>query len=295
MPATSALPLEKSFAGQHSLPPCAGISLKSDHYELLERAPWPTGFLEVHAENYFGAGGAPHHWLTRARADHALSVHGVGLSLGSAARVDADYLLRLKAVIDRYHPQQVSEHVSFARYGDNFLNDLLPLPYTPEALAWLVDNISEAQDALGRQILIENPSTYLTFAHSTMPEVEFMVEACKRSGARLLLDVNNVYVSARNHGFDAAAWLAAVPANLVGEIHLAGHTVKDIEGVELRIDDHGSAVCADVWQLYEGVIARIGARPTLIEWDTDVPALDVLLAEAAKADALMSAKAVAHG
>lgn len=287
--------LEPSFAGQAHLPACAGISLKAEHYEALAAGPIPTGFLEVHAENYFGAGGAPHHWLGKARADHALSVHGVGLSLGSAARVDADHLLRLKAVVDRYQPHEVSEHISFARSGAHFLNDLLPLPYTEEALAWLVDNIDETQEALGRRILVENPSTYLTFAHSTIAETDFIAEACRRSGAGLLLDVNNVFVSARNHGFDAAAWLAEIPAHLVGEMHLAGHTVKQIEGVELRIDDHGSAVCADVWQLYESVVARIGARPTLIEWDTDVPPLDVLLGEAAKANAIMNEKAVMNG
>ncbi|MGB1089054.1 MAG: DUF692 domain-containing protein [Alphaproteobacteria bacterium] len=279
----------------NDLPACAGISLKADHYETIGQGNVSTGFLEVHAENYFGAGGTPHHWLSKARENHALSVHGVGLSLGSAARVDQDHLLRLKAVVDRYQPQQVSEHIAFARHEGAFLNDLLPLPYTDEALAWLVDNIDETQQALGQRILVENPSTYLTFAHSTLPETEFIVEACRKSGAGLLLDINNVYVCARNHGFEAAAWLADIPADLVGEIHLAGHTVKQVEGVELRIDDHGSAVCKEVWALYESVIARIGPRPTLIEWDTDVPPLATLLAEAAKADAIMADKAVANG
>lgn len=287
--------IDASLAGGADLPLHAGISLKAEHYEALVEGVWPVGFLEIHAENYFGAGGAPHHWLTQARADHALSVHGVGLSLGSAARVDQDHLLRLKAVVDRYQPEQVSEHISFARHGAHFLNDLLPLPYTEEALTWLVDNIDETQQALGRRILVENPSTYLTFTHSTIPETAFITEACRRSGAGLLLDVNNVFVSARNHGFDAAAWLAEIPGDLVGEIHLAGHTVKDIDGVELRIDDHGSAVGGEVWALYEGVIARIGPKPTLIEWDTDVPPLQELLEEASKAGAIMSDKAAIHG
>lgn len=275
------------------LPARAGIALKAEHYEDMLAAGQAAPFVEVHAENYFGAGGPPHHYLTRIRAAHALSVHGVGLSLGSAARLDKDHLQRLCAVVERYAPEQVSEHIAFARHGTRFLNDLLPLPYTEEALQWLIDNIAECQEALGRQILIENPSTYLQFSHSAIPETEFIIEACRRSGAGLLLDVNNVFVSARNHGFEAAAWLAEIPAPLVGEIHLAGHAVKNIDGCELRIDDHGSHVCAEVWALYDALIARIGPRPTLIEWDTNVPPLAILQDEAAKADRIM--KVARHG
>lgn len=275
------------------LPARAGVALKAEHYEDVLAAGCAAPYLEVHAENYFGAGGPPHYYLKQIRATHALSVHGVGLSLGSAARLDKDHLARLKTVADRYEPEQVSEHIAFARHGAQFLNDLLPLPYTEEALRWLVDNIAECQETLGRQILVENPSTYLQFTHSVMTETDFIIEACRRSGAALLLDVNNVFVSARNHGFDAAAWLAEIPAPLVGEIHLAGHAVKNIDGCELRIDDHGSHVCAEVWALYGALIARIGPRPTLIEWDTNVPPLATLQSEAAKADRIM--KVASHG
>jgi len=269
------------------LPARAGIGLKARHYrEILQQTP-DLGWLEVHPENYMGAGGPPHHYLGLIRRDYPLSLHGVGLSLGSDAPADAGHLQRLKALVARYQPAQVSEHLAWASHGGVFLNDLLPLPLTRETLDIACSNIQRVQDALGRQILLENPSTYLRFSDDEYPEEVFLVELACRSGCGLLVDVNNVYVSACNHGLDPAAYLAAIPATLVGEIHLAGHSVEDIDGQTLRIDDHGDRVADAVWSLYEGFIQRVGSRPTLIEWDTRVPALQTLLAEAARAQRLL--------
>lgn len=264
----------------------AGIGLRSPHHVALLESEPQAAWLEAHAENYMG-GGWPSHVLARLRERYPLSLHGVGLSLGGTDPLDLEHLARLKALIERVEPVLVSEHVAWTAAGGVHLNDLLPLPWTEEALAVLVAHIDETQAALKRAILIENPSSYLSFRHSEMPEWAFLVEAVKRSGCELLLDINNVYVSARNLGFDARDYLAAIPADAVAEIHLAGHSRRDVDGVELRIDDHGSAVDADVWTLYREAIARIGPRPTLIEWDSNLPELPVLLSEAAKAGSIL--------
>jgi uncharacterized protein len=269
------------------IPAKAGIGLRFPHHDALLAEPAPVGWLEVHAENYFG-GGRPRHCLERLADDYPISLHGVGLSLGGAEPLDRGHLARLKALAEAIRPGLVSEHVAWSGVGGVYLNDLLPVPYTEEALAALVRNIDAAQQFLGRRILIENPSTYLAFAESRMPEWAFIAAAIERSGCGLLLDVNNVYVSARNHGFDPSAYLAAMPSAAIEEIHLAGHLTREIDGVELRIDDHGSAVDDAVWSLYRATVARIGARPTLIEWDTRIPPLATLVAEAAKADRILA-------
>ncbi len=272
----------------------AGIGLRHPHHRALLESERCTGWLEAHAENYM-SGGWSAHVLDRLRRTYPISLHGVGLSLGGSGRLDDDHLGRLKQLVQRIEPALVSEHVAWTGQGGLYLNDLLPLPWTEEALATLVAHIDQAQTELGRSILIENPSSYLAFHHAEMSEPEFLVEACRRAGCRLLLDVNNVYVSARNLGFDAAAYLGGIPGELVGEIHLAGHSRQEVEGIELRIDDHGSPVIAEVWALYRATLARIGPRPTLIEWDSEIPPLNVLLEESAKADRLLIACRQAGG
>jgi uncharacterized protein len=262
------------------IPVGAGIGLRAPHCrEMTESRPAAAGWLEVHSENYFGAGGQPHVFLEALRAHYPLSLHGVGLGLGSTEPLDIAHLQRLKRVIERYQPALVSEHLCWSAAAGRHLNDLLPLPCTEEALDHVCDRILRTQEYLGRQILIENISSYLRFAHSTVPEAEFVAEVARRAGCGILLDVNNVYVNAANHGFDPHAYLAAIPASAVQEIHLAGH---DHSGACL-IDTHGTAVSEPVWALYRETIRRLGPRPTLIEWDTDIPALDVLLGEARKA------------
>lgn len=249
--------------------------------------PAPVGWLEIHPENYFG-GGRPRHCLERLADRFPVSLHGVGLSLGSAEAPDVAHLAKLRRLVDRVRPGLVSEHIAWSAQDGVYLNDLLPLPYTAEALDALVANIDRTQQYLGRRILIENPSSYLSFTHSEMPEWDFVAAAVERSGCGLLLDLNNVYVSARNHGFDPNDYLAAMPADAVGEIHLAGHQTRRIGETELRIDDHGSAVDDAVWALYRQTIRRIGPRPTLIEWDSRIPPLSVLIEEAAKAGRILA-------
>jgi uncharacterized protein (UPF0276 family) len=272
-----------------AIPALAGIGLRPQHYvEVVDSRP-PVGWFEVHSENYFGKGGAPLFHLEKVRADYPVSLHGVGLSLGSADPLDALHMEKLKSLVGRIEPGLVSEHLSWGSFGGVHLNDLIPLPYTEEALSHFVDRIQRAQEFIGRRILIENPSSYLEYTHSTLPESEFLVEVARRSGCGILLDVNNVYVSCRNHGWDAVAYLQGVPAGLVEEIHLAGHTLNQFEGGEILIDTHNRPVCDEVWQLYEYILQRLGPRPTLIEWDADIPPLQILLDEAGKADALMEA------
>lgn len=261
----------------------AGIGLRAPHYAEIARRKPRLSFLEVHSENFFGAGGAPLAWLERFRADYLLSLHGVGLSLGSTDPLDPLHLAKLRALAQRFEPALVSEHLCWGAAGGRHANDLLPLPYTEEALAHVVARIGEAQDRLGRRILVENVSSYLEFEDSTIPEWAFVAEVARASGCGLLLDVNNIHVNAVNHGFDARAYLEAIPAAVVGEIHLAGY--EDAGGV--LIDTHGARVSPPVWSLYEAALERFGARPTLVEWDTDIPALDVLLGEAAAATALL--------
>ena len=265
----------------------AGAGLKPAHYAtILDDRP-DVGWFEVHAENYMGAGGPPHFFLERIRALYPLSVHGVGLSIGSAGGLSRGHLARLKAVVDRYQPFVVSEHLAWSTHDGVFLNDLLPLPYTTSTLDLVVRHVDEAQTFLGRQILVENPSTYLRFDGPQMAETEFLRAVAQRTGCGLLLDVNNVVVSAANHGFDAAGYLAAFPVEHVGEIHLAGHAVLDGGAEALLVDTHDRAVPCAVWALYRGLIDRIGPRPSLVEWDTDVPAWPVLAAEVARADAVL--------
>jgi uncharacterized protein (UPF0276 family) len=256
--------------------------LRAPHYQaLLERLP-DLGFLEVHAENYFGAGGQPLAYLERFREHYALSLHGVGLSVGSAEGLDLRHLARLRALVERVAPRYVSDHLCWCAVDGRHHHDLLPLPYTTEALAVVCANIGQAQDVLGRRLLIENPSSYLRFRHCEMSECDFLVAVARRSGCAILLDVNNVYVSAANHGFDPGEYIRAIPAGAVLEIHLAGHDRVD----GLLIDTHGTTVADPVWSLYAEAVARFPDAPALVEWDSQLPALDVLLAEAAKAERL---------
>ncbi|QDO96496.1 DUF692 domain-containing protein [Ferrovibrio terrae] len=271
-----------------SLPPRAGTAFKPQHFAALQRSDAPPGFIEVHAENYMGDGGLPHAQLAALRADHALSLHGVGLSIGGDAPLDRGHLLRLRRLCDRYDPQSFSEHLAWSSHDGLFLNDLLPLPYTEDTLRRVITHVSQVQDLLGRRLLLENPATYLQFAASTIPETEFLAEIAARTGCGLLLDVTNVLVACGNRGEDPAAYLAQFPLHRVGEIHLAGHhDTTDRHGLPLLIDDHGSRIAAAVWPLYDSVIARAGPLPTLVEWDNDVPDWAVLRHEAQKAQAVL--------
>jgi uncharacterized protein (UPF0276 family) len=268
------------------IPARAGIGLRAPHYrDLLELRP-DVGFLEAHSENYFGDGGPPLYYLERAREHYPLSLHGVGLSLGSADPLNREHLRKLKTLVERFEPALVSDHLCWSSVDGVYLNDLLPLPYTEEALTHVVVRIGEVQDFLGREILIENPSSYMTYVDSAIPEWEFMAEAAVRSGCGILLDVNNIHVSAVNHGFDAHTYLRAVPAEKVREVHLAGYTVNCYPDGEILIDTHNARVAEPVWQLYREAVRRLGPVPTLIEWDTDLPALAVLVEEAGRADAI---------
>jgi uncharacterized protein (UPF0276 family) len=272
-----------------AIPARGGIGLKACHWrQMLEEKP-ELGFVEIHAENYMGPGGPPHHYLTRIRDFYPLSLHGVGLSIGGAAPLSKDHLARLKMLIERYDPGLFSEHLAWSTHEDAYLPDLLPLPYTRVTLDRVARHIDEAQDALGRPLLLENPSTYVTFPESEMVETEFIAEIRRRTGCLLLLDVNNVFVSARNQGFDPFAYIDAYPLSHVREIHLAGHDVRE-EGA-LLIDAHSSPVADDVWALYAYVIGKTGPLPSLIERDGVVPALCDLVAEAHKADAILTRSA----
>ncbi|MCA0032572.1 DUF692 domain-containing protein [Mesorhizobium sp. B263B2A] len=268
-----------------TIPATAGIGLRSPHVkEMLSRRP-SAGWLEVHAENYMGDG-AGVDALEKLRETYPLSIHGVGLSLGSARGVDHDHLQRLRKVCARFQPDLVSEHLAWSVADGAYLNDLLPLRYDEEALAIVARNVETVQDTLKRRVLIENLSAYIAFADSSMNEAEFLAELVERTGCGLLLDVNNVYVSAHNLQYDAEAFIDTLPADSIGEIHLAGHATNQIGADTVLIDDHGSRVPPVVWKLYRHAISRLGPRPTLIEWDTDVPVLDVLLGEAMWADML---------
>jgi uncharacterized protein (UPF0276 family) len=244
--------------------------------------PW----FEVHAENYMGGGPAVR-LLERLRSDYPLSIHGVGLSLGSADGLDLVHLQRLRDLVQRFAPAFVSEHLAWSSTGGAYLNHLLPVPYTEETLALITRHVDQVQAVLGRQLLVENPSLYLRFAASYIPEAEFLGELVQRTGCGLLCDVNNIYVTCQNFAQDPVAYLTALPAHAIGEIHLAGHAVNDADGHTILIDDHGAPVSAPVWQLYALALARFGLVPTLIEWDTNIPDLAVLLAEAQHAETLM--------
>jgi len=266
------------------MPVRAGIGLRAQHHEALLRERPQIGWLEAHSENYFADGGAQIDYLMALRALYPLSLHGVGLSLGSTDSLDAEHLRRLKRLMHLSEPGFVSEHLSWGSVDGEWLNDLLPMPYTEEALAHMIRRVGEVQDYLGRQILIENVSSYLEFTSSALREWEFLAALAMESGCGLLLDVNNVYVSSRNHGFDPRLYLLHIPSTYVQEIHLAGHTVKRHADHEIVIDTHAAPVCDAVWDLYDLALTHVGPTPTLIEWDADIPTLGVLAAEAERAD-----------
>jgi uncharacterized protein len=261
----------------------AGIGLRLPHVAEIAAARPQLGFLEVHAENYMAETAALDR-LLELRCDYPVSIHGVALSLGSAEELDRVHLGRLRALIERVEPGLVSEHLAWSAIGGAYLNDLLPLPYTEESLEIFCRHVGEAQERLRRRLLIENPSSYLRFRHSTIPEAEFLTETARRTGCGVLCDVNNIYVSATNFRFDPISYLDELPAPAIGEIHLAGHHVA--EDVDVLIDDHGSRVAQPVWELYAQTLRRFGALPTLIEWDTKLPALEILLDEARHAQKL---------
>lgn len=274
----------------------AGTSFKPEHLAAISAISGPQGFFEIHAENYMGAGGPPHRALERVRRDHPISLHGVCMSLGGPQPLDKEHLRRFKDLVDRYEPALISEHLAWSTHVDTYLNDLLPLPYTAATLAHVCDHVDEMQNAIGRQILLENPSTYVLFAESSMSETDFIREIARRTGCGLLLDINNVFVSATNHGFSALEYLRDFPLSQVGEIHLAGHAEQeDDEGELLLIDSHDGPVADAVWQLYEIVIARCGPIPTLIEWDSKIPDWPVLRAEALAAQAILDRHANDRG
>jgi len=270
------------------IPARAGVGFKLEHYrEILDHRP-DVGWFEVHAENYMEAGGAPHHFLALVREHYPLSVHGVGLSIGADAPLDRVHLGRLKGVCDRCQPGLVSEHLAWSTHEGIYLSDLLPLPYNRISLQRVCDHIDEVQMFLGRTILLENPSTYVRFESSDMTEVEFLAAIVDSTGCGLLLDVNNVYVSATNHAYNAAAYIDSFPMEHVGEVHLGGYAEdSDDIGARLLIDAHGSRVTDPVWTLYERAIACGGRKPTLIEWDSDIPAWPTLYAEAQRADRIL--------
>ncbi len=270
------------------LPRRAGVGFKPEHFHAINAGPQPIGFFEVHAENYMGAGGPPHAQLARLREDYALSIHGVGLSIGSVQPLDKAHLSRLKTVCDRYEPESFSEHLAWSTHDSVFLNDLLPLPYTNRTLTAVADHIDQVQETLKRQMLLENPATYLLFAESTIEETAFLAEVVKRTGCGLLLDVNNVFVASTNHHMDPSDYLVRFPVDAVREIHLSGHSeTVDDAGAPLLIDSHDTPVKDPVWALYATLIARIGPVATLIEWDNDVPDWPVLSAEARAADIIL--------
>lgn len=270
-----------------SIPARAGIGLRSPHHaDLLEVQP-DLAFVEVHSENFFADGGAQIEFLARVRELYPVSVHGVGLSLGSTDPLNREHLWRLQRLVQTTQPTLVSEHLSWGSVDGIYLNDLLPLPYTEEALSHMVERVRTVQDYLGQQILIENVSSYLRYAHSPIEEWDFLAALAEEADCGLLLDVNNVYVSSRNHGFDARKYLAKLPATRVREIHLAGHSINRYSDREILIDTHSRPVCDDVWSLYCVALERFGPTPTLIEWDADLPPLQGLVAEARKADRLL--------
>jgi len=276
-----------------NLPPRAGLGLKPQHYaEILATLP-AIGFFEVHAENYMGDGGPPHRYLADIVAHYPLSLHGVGLSIGGAGPLDGDHLRRLRALVERYRPQSFSEHLAWSSHEQSSLNDLLPLPYTPATLDNVVAHVDQVQQALGCRMLLENPSTYVLFAESSIDEVDFLAAIADRTGCGLLLDVNNVMVSAVNHRLDPFAYVDRFPLHQVGEIHLAGYDeATDAAGERLLIDAHASRVSPDVFALYTHTLARTGPLPTLVEWDNDVPEFAVLAEEAEIVDAALATSAL---
>ncbi|WP_223385720.1 MNIO family bufferin maturase [Oricola cellulosilytica] len=270
------------------IPASAGVSFKHTHLDDILADRDPVGFFEVHAENYMGDGGFPHRALERIREDYPISLHGVCMSIGGPEPLSRDHLARFKALVDRYEPGLVSEHLAWSTHDDVFMNDLLPLPYTDETLSHVCAHIDEMQSFIGRRILLENPSTYVVFENSTISETDFIREIVSRTGCGLLLDVSNVFVSATNHGFSPLSYLMDYPLEHVCEIHLAGHAVQeDDEGETLLIDSHDTRVAEAVWNLFEIVVKQAGPVPTLVEWDSDLPAWPVLKSEAAAAERIL--------
>lgn len=275
---------------KNAIPPApekeSGIGLRSAHYkDILEQKP-DTGWIEVHPENYFG-GGAHRHYLTKARELYPLSFHAVGLSMGSDQAVSPDHIKQIKELIDIFQPFQISDHASWSASGNAHLNDLLPLPYTHEALQRLCDNVARVQDGLGRTMLVENPSSYVAYQIDDMAEYEFMNALADKTGCGLLLDINNIYVQSCNHGFDAYHYIDHINADKVGEMHLAGHIKRTFGDQTILVDSHNQHVCDNVWDLYKHAVSRFGNVPTLIEWDADLPPLQTLIAEADKAQAII--------
>ena len=270
--------------------PVAGIGLRSPHLAEIARDRPATGFLEIHAENYLAHSPA-RRTVERLREDYDVSVHAVGLSLGSVDGLDEVHLDRVATLIRRLEPALVSDHLAWSVAGGRYFNDLLPLPYTEEALGVVERNVQRLQERLGRQVLVENPSCYLAFAHSTLSEPAFLAELARRTGCGLLLDANNIVVTAHNLRLDPGAWLDGLPVTAVGQYHLAGHAVNAADGEPVLIDDHGSRVGEGVWALFDEIVRRYGPRPTLVEWDTDLPALDVLLDEARRAEQALGIEA----
>lgn len=270
------------------MPNRAGACFKAEHFrDIVDDGP-DVSFFEVHAENYMGDGGPPHAQLTKIREDFALSIHGVGLSIGGAAPLDPLHLDRLKTLVDRYQPELFSEHLAWSTHTTGYVNDLLALPYTAETLGHVADHVDQLQNHIGRQVLLENPSTYVVFEDSTMDEIDFIADVASRTGCGLLLDVNNVYVSSVNQGWDHFNYIERYPLQYVQQIHLAGHTeTEDASGARLLIDSHNGAFIAPVAELYTRVIAETGSLPTLMEWDNDVPKWSVLYDEARRARQMM--------
>ena len=291
------MPLPSSCA-KDRIPARGGVGLKAEHYRTIVETLPDVGFFEVHAENYMGAGGPPHRYLSAIRERYPLSLHGVGLSIGADRPLDEDHLQRLKRLIERYRPGLFSEHLAWSSHDSSFLNDLLPVPYTAETLTRVIEHIDQVQNALRRQMLLENPSTYLAFAESTYSEIDFIAEVVRRTGCGLLLDVNNVYVASTNQEWDPIAYIEAYPLAHVQEIHIAGYTREaDDKGRPLLIDTHNRPVEEIDWSLYAHAVTLIGPVPTLIEWDADVPDWPTLKREADRAEAIMLAtrpEAVRH-
>ncbi|WP_417310601.1 DUF692 domain-containing protein [Devosia sp.] len=271
------------------LPARAGLGLKAQHYADILNGKPDIGFFEVHAENYMGAGGPPHRYLETIHQHYPLSLHGVGLSIGGNGPLDKDHLARLRTLIERYNPQSFSEHLAWSTHDSEYLNDLLPLPYTPATQQTVIEHVDQVQQTLGRRMLLENPSTYVLFEESTIDEIDFLDTIAERTGCGLLLDVNNVMVSAVNHRLDATAYIDRFPVERVGEIHLAGYDeTEDAAGDRLLIDAHGSRVHPDVFALFEHTLARTGPQPVLVEWDNNVPDFATLVDEATRVDAAIA-------
>lgn len=275
---------------KNALPCLPGVGYKPQHLTDILSDPGQVAWLEIHAENYMGAGGPPHAQLRKLREIFPISCHGVGLSIGGELPLDKAHLVRLKTLIDWLQPAQFSEHLAWSTHEVGYLNDLLPVPYNAKTIARVADHIDQVQTALGRTMLLENPSAYLAFQETTMSETDFLRDIAAKTGCGLLLDVNNVHISSVNQQFDALSYIDAFPLNLIGEIHLGGHVAEtDDQGDILLIDSHSAAVADPVWALYEQIIAKIGPRPTLIEWDNDVPEWNILAHEAKLAATILAA------